>query len=141
MVKSGACIMAPQKSQASTFWSLVWLVRDSQGVLPSRRLGAVSDGCHRGTLNLHVLVQGQSIEETPRVTTSTDKLGVKVLPHVAESCVGVLIDNSAVGTESELPVPPFEVKRLSHEALVTVEVTQQELLVLAYMELGRCNGY
>ena len=55
-------------------------------------------------------VQGWSIEETPRVTTSTDKLEVKVLPHVAESHVGVLVDNSTVGTESELPAPPFKVK-------------------------------
>ena len=81
-------------------------VRDSQEVLPSRRLGAVSDGCHRGTLSLHVLVQGRSIEETLRVTTSTDELEVKVLPHMAESCVGVLINNSTVGTESKLPAPP-----------------------------------
>ena len=57
-----------------------------------------------------MLVQGWSIEETPRVTTSTDELEVKVLPHVAESSVGVLVNNSAVGTESELPVPPIEVK-------------------------------
>ena len=133
--------MAPQKSQGSASWSLVWLARDLQGVLPSRRLGAVSDGCHRGTLSLHVLVQGQSIEETPRVKTSTDKLEVKVLPHVAESCVRVLVNNSTVGTESELPAPPFKVKRLSHEALVMVEVTQQELLVRAYTELRRHNGY
>ena len=57
-----------------------------------------------------MLVQGRSIEETLRVTTSTDKLEVKVLPHVAESRVEVLINNSAVGTESELPAPPFKVK-------------------------------
>ena len=141
MVKRGACKMAPQKSQGSTSWSLVELVRDSQGVLPSRRPGAVSDGCHRGTLSPHVLVQDWSIEETLKVTTSTDELEVKVLPHVAESCVRVLINNSTVGTESELPAPPFEVKQLSHEALVMVEVTQQELLVRAYTELRRCNGY
>ena len=55
-------------------------------------------------------VQSWSIEETPGVTTSTDKLEVEVLSHVAESHVGVLINNSAVGTESELPAPPFEVK-------------------------------
>ena len=76
-----------------------------------------------------------------RVTTSTDELEVKVLPHVAESSVRVLVNNSAVGTESELPAPPFEVKRLSHEALVMVEVAQQELLVHAYMELRRRNCY
>ena len=85
-------------------------VRDLQGVLPPRRLGAVLDGCHTGTLSLHVFVQGWSIEETLRVTTSTDKLEVKVLPHMAEGCVGVLINNSAVGTESKLPAPPSEVK-------------------------------
>ena len=88
-----------------------------------------------------MLVQGWSIEETLRITTSADKLEVKVLPHVAESCVGVLINNSTVGTESKLPAPPFEVKQLSHEALVMVEVTQQELLVRAYTELRRHNGY
>ena len=120
--QEGTCKRAPQESQGSVSWSLVWLARDSQGVLPSRRLGAVPDGCHRGTLSPHVLVQGQSIEETLRVTTSTDKLEVKVLPHVAESHVGVLINNSTVGTESELSAPPIEAKRLPHEALVMVEV-------------------
>ena len=110
VVKRGACKMASQKSQGSASWGLVWLVRDSQGVLPSRRLGAVLDGHHRGTLSPHVLVQGRSIEETLRVTTSTDELEVKVLPHVAESRVRVLVNNSTVGTESELPAPPFEVK-------------------------------
>ena len=88
-----------------------------------------------------MLVQGRSIEETLRVTTSTDELEVKVLPHVAESSVRVLVNNSTVATESELPVPPIEVKRLPHEALVTVEVTQQELLVRTYPELWRRNGY
>ena len=100
----------------------------------------VSDGCHRGTLSLHVFVEGRSIEEAPRVTTSTDKLEVEVLPHVAESRVRVLVNNSTVGTECKLPVPPFKVKQLPHEAQVTVEVTQQELLVSAYMELRRRDG-
>ena len=122
MIKRGARKRVPQKSQGSASWCLVWLARDSHGVLPSRRLGVVSDGCHRGTPSPHVLVQGRSIEETLRVTTSTDELVVKVLPHVAESCVGVLVNNSAVGTESELSAPPIKVKRLPHEALVTVEV-------------------
>ena len=53
-----------------------------------------------------MLVQGRSIEET----LSTDELEVKVLPHVAENRVGVLINNSAVGTESKLSAPPSEVK-------------------------------
>ena len=102
--------MAPQKSQGSASWSFEWLAGDSQGVLLSRRLGAVQDGCHRGTPSPYVLVQGWSIEETLRVTTSTDELEVQVLPHVAESCVGVPIYNSTVGTESELSVPPIEAK-------------------------------
>ena len=141
MVQRGAHKRVPQKSQGSAFWSLVWLVRDLQGVLPSRRLVAVLDGHHRGTLSPHVLVQGWSIEETLEVTTSTDELEVKVLPHIAESHVGVLINNSTVGTESELPAPPFKVKQLPHEALVMVEVCQQELLVRTYTELRRLNGY
>ena len=100
----------------------MWLVRDSQGVLPSRGSGPVSDGCHGGTLSPHVLVQSRSIEETLRVATSTDKLGVKVFPHVAESHVGVLVNNSTVGTEGKLPVPPSKVKQLPHEAPMSVEV-------------------
>ena len=88
-----------------------------------------------------MFVEGWSIEEAPRVTTSTDKLEVEVLPHMAESRVGVLVNNSTVGTESKLPAPPFKVKRLPHEAQVMVEVTQQELLVRAYTELRRCDGY
>ena len=56
VIKRGAHKMVPQKSQGSASWSLVWLARDLQGVLLSRRLGAVSDGCHRGTLSPHVLV-------------------------------------------------------------------------------------
>ena len=140
MIKRGAHKMAPQKSQGSTSWSLEWLARDSQGVLPSRRLGAVLNGCHRGTLSPHVLVQGQSIEETLRVRASTDELEVQVLPHMAESCVGVLVNNSAVGTESELSAPPIKAKRLPHKALVMVEVRQKELLVCTHMELRGHNG-
>ena len=118
----------------------MWLVRDLQGVLPPRGFGVVVDGCHRRTLSPHVLVQGRSIEETLRVTTSTDELEVKMLPHVAESHVRVLINNSTVGTEGKLPAPPSEVKRLPHKALMSVEVQQQELLVCAHTELGGHNG-
>ena len=95
------------------------LTRDSQGVL---LFGVVSDGGSQGT-GLHVFVESQSIEEAPRETTSTDKLEVEVLPHVAEGHVGVLVNNFTVWTEGELPVPSFKVERLPHEAGVTVEVT------------------
>ena len=138
--QEGARKRVPQRSQGSTSWSLVCLVRDSQGVLPPRGFGAVSYGCHRGTPSPHVLVQGRSIEKTLRVAASTDELEVKVLPHVAESRVRVLINNSTVGTEGKLPAPPSEVKQLLHEALVLMEVRQQELLVCAHTELGGHNS-
>ena len=128
----------PQKFQGSTSQSLVWLVRDSQGVLPPGGSGLVSDGHHRGTLSPHVPVQSWSIEEALRVTTSTDKIEVKVLPHVAKSSVGVLIDNSTVWTKGQLPAPSTNGKRLPHEAPVLVEVQQQELLVCAHTAL---RGY
>ena len=69
-----------------------------------------------------MLVQSRSIEEILRVATSTDELEVKVFPHMAESRVRVFINNSTVGTEGKLPAPPSEVKRLPHEALLSVEV-------------------
>ena len=70
-----------------------------------------------------MFVESQSIEEASGETTSTDKLEVEMLPHMAEGCVGVLVDNSAVRTEGELPAPSFDVERLAHEAYMTVEVT------------------
>ena len=47
---------------------------------------------------------------------------VEVLPHVAKSSEGVLIDNSTVWTKGQLPVPSTNDKRLPHEAPMTVEV-------------------
>ena len=94
-----------QKSQGSTPGSLVWLVRDSQRVLPSGGSGLVSDGHHRGTLSPHVPVQNWPIEEALGVTTSTDKMEVEVFPHVTKSSVRVLIDNSAIWTKGQLPAP------------------------------------
>ena len=56
------------------------------------------------------LFRASPLRKLFRVTTSRDELEVKVLPHVAESHVGVLINNSAVGTESKLSAPPGEAK-------------------------------
>ena len=70
-----------------------------------------------------MFVERRSIEEASGETTSTDKLEVEMLPHMAEGRVGVLIDNSTVRTKGKLPVPSFKVERLPHEASVTVEVT------------------
>ena len=39
------------------------------------------------------------------VATSTNKREVEVPPHVAEGGLGVLIDNSTVWTEGQLPAP------------------------------------
>ena len=71
-----------------------------------------------------MFVESQSIEEALRETTSTDKLEVEMLPHMAEGHVGVLVNNSAVWTEGELPAPSFKVEQLPHKAWVMVEVTQ-----------------
>ena len=57
-----------------------------------------------------MFVESRSIEEALRETTSTDKLEVKMLPNMAEGRVGVLINNSTIWTEGELPAPPFEVE-------------------------------
>ena len=99
-----------QKSQGSASGSLVWLVRDSQRVLPPGGSGLVPDGHHGGTLSPHVPVQSWPIEEALGVTTSTDKMEVEVLPHVAKSSVGVLIDNSTVWTKGQLPAPSTDSK-------------------------------
>ena len=84
--------------------------------------GAVSDGGYRGTCS-HVSVESQSIEKASGKATSTDKLAVKMLPHMAEGHVGVLIDNSAIQTKGKLPALPLDVERLPHEASMLVEVT------------------
>ena len=115
----------------------MWLVRDSQRVLPPGGSGLVSDGHHRETLSPHVPMQSWPIEEALGVTTSTDKMEVKVFPHVAKSSVRVLIDNSTVWTKGQLPAPSPNSKQLPHEAPMPVEVCQQELLVCAHMTLQR----
>ena len=75
------------------------------------------------------------MREALGVATSTNKKEVEVFPHVAESGLGVLIDNSTVWTEGELPAPSTNANRLPHKALMPVEVCQQELPVHAHMEL------
>ena len=75
--------------------------------------GAVSDGSYRGTCP-HVFVESWSIEKAFGKTTSTDKLEVKMLPHVAEGHVGVLVDDSAIRAKGKLPAPPLDVERLPH---------------------------
>ena len=89
------------------------------GLLP---FGAVSDGDYGGTCP-HVSVESRSIEKASGEATSTDKLEVEMLPHMAEGRVRVLVDNSTIQTKGKLPAPPLNVERLPHEASVSVEVT------------------
>ena len=88
-----------------------------------------------------MFVESPPIEKASGETTSTDKLEVEMLPHMAEGHVGVLVDDPTVRTEGELPAPSFEAERLPHEASMMVEVTLQELLVGAYSELRWHNNY
>ena len=85
------------------------------------QFGAVSDGGYRGT-SAQVSVESQSIEKASGKATSTDKLEVKMLPHVAEGHVGVLIDDSAIRAKGNLPALPLNVERLPHEAHMSMEV-------------------
>ena len=88
------------------------------GVLPFE---AVSDGGYQGTCP-HVFVESRSIEKASGKATSTDKLEVEMLPHMAEGRVRVLVDDSAIRTKGKLPVLPLNVERLPHEAFVLMEV-------------------
>ena len=115
----------------------MWLVRDSQRVLPPGGSGLVSDGHHVGTLNPHVPMQSWPIEEALGVATSTDEMEVKMFSHVPECHIGVLVDNSTVCTKGQLPAPSTNSKQLPHEAPMPVEVRQQELLVCAHVALRR----
>ena len=76
---------------------------DSQGALPPCGPGFVPDG-HRGeALIPHMLIQSLPVRKALGVATSTYKKEVEVLLHMAEGSVSVLINNSAVGTEGQLP--------------------------------------
>ena len=118
--QEGASQDGPHRSLGALLSRALCLMRESIGGVLS--LEVVSNGGYRGT-GLHVFVECRSIEEASGETTSTDKLEVEMLPHMAEGRVGVLVDNSAVRTEGELPAPPFKDERLPHEAAMLVEVT------------------
>ena len=80
------------------------------------------------------------MREALGVATSTNKKEVKVFPHVAESGLRVLIDNSTVWTEGQLPAPSTNANQLPHQALMPVEVCQEELPVHAHAELWGHHG-
>ena len=80
------------------------------------------------------------MREALGVATSTNKKEVEVLPHVADGGLRVLIDNSTVWTEGQLPAPSTNANQLPHQALMPVEVCQEELLVCAHMHLQGYHG-
>ena len=45
-----------------------------------------------------------------------------MLPHMAEGCVRVLIDDSTIRTKGKLPALPLDVERLPHKAPMSMEV-------------------
>ena len=61
------------------------------------------------------------MREALGITTSTNKEEVEVFPHVAKGGLGVLIDNSAVWTEGQLPALSTNVNRLPYQAFMPVE--------------------
>ena len=91
-------------------------------------------------LSLHVFIQSLSMGEALGVATSTDKKEVEVLPHMAEGGLGVLIDNSTVWAEGQLPAPCTNANRLPHQTLMPVEVCQKELPIRAHTDLWRYNS-
>ena len=69
------------------------------------------------------------MREALEVATSTNKKEIEVFPHMDEGGLGVLIDNSTVWTEGQLPAPSTNANRLPHQALMLVEVCQEKLPV------------
>ena len=61
------------------------------------------------------------MREALGVTTSTNKEEVEVFPHVAQGGLGVLIDNSTVWSEGQLPALSTNVNRLPYQAFMPVE--------------------
>ena len=80
------------------------------------------------------------MREALGVATSTNKKEDEVFPHMAEGGLRVLIDNSTVWTEGQLPAPSTNANRLPHQAPMPVEVCQQGLPVCAHAELWRHYG-
>ena len=77
------------------------------------------------------------MREAPGVAASAHKKEVEMPPHMAEGSAGVLINNSAVGTEGQLPSLALNVQRLPRQAPMSVEAHQQELPVHTDLELRR----
>ena len=75
----------------------------SQGALPPCGPGFVPDGHCREASVPHVLMQSLPVRKAPGVAASAHKKDVEMPTHMAEGSVGVLINNSSIGTEGKLP--------------------------------------
>ena len=58
----------------------------------------------------HMLMQSMPVREALGVATSTHEKEVEMPLHMAEGSVGVLINNSTVGTEGHLPSSSLNVQ-------------------------------
>ena len=61
------------------------------------------------------------MREALGIPTSTNKKEVEVFPHMAKGSLRVLIDNSTVWTEGQLPVLSTNGNKLPYQALMPVE--------------------
>ena len=82
-------------------------------------------------------MQSLPVREAPGVASSAHEKEVEMPLHMAEGSVGVLINNSTVGTEGQLPSLALNVQRLPRQAPMSVEAHQQELPVHTDLELRR----
>ena len=113
----------------------MWFVRDSQRVLPSGGSCLVPNGHHRAALRLHVFMQSLPMREALGVATSTNKKKAKVSPHMAESSLRVLIDNSTVWAEG-LCFPPMLIDCLTRHPCQWKFVSRNSLSVPMWKSRG-----
>ena len=59
-----------------------------------------------------MLMQSLPVREASGVAASAHEKKVEMPPHMAEGSVGVLVNNSTVGTEGQLPSLALNVQRL-----------------------------
>ena len=69
-------------------------------------MGLPLDSQYGRTIVLHVLIKHLPILEALRLTAFTQEQQVQMFPYMAEGCVRVLVENSAVQAEGHLlPLP------------------------------------
>ena len=113
-----------------------WDDLGSQGALSPGCFGFGHDGHSRDTLVGHVSVDCMSADIAPDMTSSTDEEDVQVLVDMTECCVGIPVDNPTIGTKRQLPSLPSHSEGLPHQAVMPMEIRQQELPVEVSRMLG-----